>query len=258
MSSTHSIAIPGAGELIATKNENGEPFVILKPACERIGVDVDGQRRKLEAAGWATTEFISAVAEDGKVREMFSLHADCVPMWLATIQVNRVPENVRPVLIAFQREAAKALRDYFYDGGAINPSASVDQLEVLVNRSTAQMNLIKLAQGLIDPKHLEAKARIVLARALGEAPELNAADVPLYVSDFLKAKGLASDLITAKSSGFGKRLKGAYLEAHGTEPRKAHQELPNGTIREVNAYTEADRHLFEQVWVRHYSQVVAA
>lgn len=110
---------------------------------------------------------------------------------------------------------------------------------------------------MIDPKHLEAKARIVVARALGEAPEITPADVPLYVSDYLAGKGLRRDLVDAKASGFGKRLKARYIVEHDREPERHHQNLPNGTVRQVYAYTEADRPLFDSVWAKHYANVVS-
>jgi hypothetical protein len=57
---------------------------------------------------------IVAVAEDGKEREMLFVHLDCLPMWLATIEASRVKEDVRPKLIAYQKECARVLRDHFF------------------------------------------------------------------------------------------------------------------------------------------------
>lgn len=177
-------------------------------------------------------------------------------MWLGGLDENRVAEDARPALIAFQAEAADALDAYFHDGGAINPSATEDQLDRLARQAHAQASVLQSLRGIVDPKHLEAKGRIVLARALGETPELEPESIPLYVSDYLKSKGLASELVAAKASGFGRRLKGLYIAEHGEAPNLAFQELPNGTTREVCAYTQSDRDLFDQVWSRHYEGVV--
>lgn len=253
-----TISVPGSNATLDATLINGVPFVALKPMCEALGIDVDGQRRKLHAKSWATTELSTAVAGDGKSREMLMIDRRTMTMWLATIDEGRVNEAARPILRAFQAQAADALDAYFHDGGAINPDATVDQLDRLTKRAQGLMSLLKLANGLVDPRHLEAKARIVIAQAFGETPELNPADIPLYVSDFLKDKGLANDMINAKASGFGKRLKGSYLAEHGETPKKAYQELPNGTVREVFAYTRADRPLFDEVWNRHYEGVTKA
>lgn len=253
-----TIPIPGANASLLATLVDGKPFVALKPMCDAIGIDVESQRRKLRSKSWATSVMSTEVAADGRAREMSMLDRRTITMWLATIDENRVSEEARPIVRAFQADAADALDAYFNDGGAINPKASVAQLDQLTKRSQDLMGLLKLAAGLVDPKHLEAKARIVIAQAFGETPELNPADIPLYVSDYLKSKGLASDMVAAKASGFGKRLKGLFVAEHGAPPKKAFQELPNGTVREVYAYTQADKPLFEQVWNRHYEGVTKA
>jgi hypothetical protein len=117
--------------------------------------------------------------------------------------------------------------------------------------------VLQSLRGIVDPKHLEVKGRLLAARALGEAPELDRSTTPLYVWDYLTDKGLPRTLIEAKAPGFGKRLKARYTVEHDCEPQRHHQELPNGTVRRVYAYTESDRPLFDSVWARHYANVVA-
>lgn len=252
-----SIDIPGAGELLAL-DEGLRKWVAIRPVCDRLGIDPDGQRRKLDQAEWAVTELKSATGADGKGYRMVMLDADHLPMWLATIQPSRVSEAARPVLVAYQREAAKALRDYFYAGGAINPRATEDQLTRVIGHAQAQAGVLAALRGIVDPKHLEAKARVVLARALGEAPEIAPLDVPLYVFDYLKEKGLHDSLIEAKAPGFGKRLKALYIVEHDRAPETHLQNLSGGRVAKVCSYTEADRPLFDKVWARHYANVVAA
>ncbi len=230
----------------------------LKPMCESVGIDYSNQLKKLRSKSWATVVLSTTVGADGRSREMVMIDRRTIPMWLAGIDENRVKEEIRPILVALQAEAADALDAYFHEGGAINPDATVDQLDVIVTRATAQARLIASFKGIIDDKHLEAKARIVLARGLGETPELDPASIPLYVSDYLKSRGLASDMISAQASGFGKRLKGLYVAEHGEAPGRAYQELPNGTVREVYAYTQADRELFDRIWIGHYEGVTRA
>ncbi|RIR09406.1 phage antirepressor N-terminal domain-containing protein [Mycobacteroides abscessus] len=252
-----SIDIPGAGQLLAL-DEGARKWVAIRPICDRLGIDPDGQRRKLDQAEWAVTELKSATGADGKSYQMVMLDADHLPMWLATIQPSRVSETARSVLVAYQREAAKALRDYFYEGGAINPNATQDQLGRIIGHAREQMSVVQLAKGVIDPKHLEAKARIILARALGEAPEIAPQDMPLYVWDYLREKGLGESLIEAKASGFGKRLKALFIVEHDRAPQTHPQSLSGGRVAQVCSYTEADRPLFDKVWARHYANVVAA
>ncbi|AXQ63910.1 antirepressor [Gordonia phage Horus] len=252
------IAVPGTDSQIMVTVIDGKPMVSLRHSCEAIGIDTENQRKKLAGKSWATTVLITAVAEDGRPREMTMIDRRTFTMWLATIDTNRVSEAARPIIEAFQAEAADALDAYFHEGGAINPAATEDQLDRLTRQAQAQASVIQALQGIVDPKHLEAKARIVLARALGEKPELDLATIPLYVSDYLISRGLSSDLVAAKASGFGRRLKGLYVREHGDAPGKAFQELPNGTTREVYAYTQADKPLFDRIWNAHYEGQVAA
>lgn len=258
MSALVRIQVPGTTATITAAEIDGKPMVALRPMCDAIGIAYSAQLQKLKGKSWATVSMSNTVAEDGKSREMAMIDRRTMTMWLATVDENRVNEYAKPVVIAFQSEAADALDSYFHDGGAINPAATEDQLDRLTRQAQAQASVLQALKGIVDPKHLEAKGRIVLARALGEAPELNPADIPLYVSDYLKEKNLASDMIAAKASGFGKRLKGLYISERGDEPKKALQNLPNGTVREVFAYTQSDRDLFDQVWNRHYAGVTKA
>lgn len=252
------ITVPGTTATITAAEIDGQPMVSLRHACDALGIAFDSQRVKLQGKSWATVTMSMTVAEDGKSRDMVMIDRRTMTMWLATIDENRVAASARPAVVAFQAEAADALDAYFHEGGAINPAATEDQLDRIARQAQAQAAVIQALRGVVDAKHLEAKGRIVLARALGEQPELDPSGIPLYVSDYLKSKGLSADMVRAKASGFGKRIKGLYLAEHGEAPSMAHQNLPNGTIREVCAYTQVDRPLFDQVWNRHYEGVTKA
>lgn len=127
------------------------------------------------------------------------------------------------------------------------------QVNALMRQSQMQMELCQAAKGLIHPDHLEAKARIVLARGLGEAPELDPSTRPLYTADFLKSKNLSTKRMKSVAPMFGKRMKAAYVLANGKDPEKYDLSLSNGQVRQVNGYTEADRPLMEQVWDKYYA-----
>lgn len=124
----------------------------------------------------------------------------------------------------------------------------VDALE----QAKRRLGLLHSAKGLIDDGHLEAKARIIVAQGLGEAPELDPATAPLYAQTFLKDKGVKKAEMGRIASGFGKRLKAAYSKKYGADPKQHDQELPNGQVRKVNSYTEAHRPLMEAIWTEHY------
>lgn len=252
------ISVPGTDRTIAAALVNGEPHVSLRHCCDAIGISVESQRAKLRSRSWArTTQWVAQLPGDTQAREYTMIDRRTMTMWLGGIDENRVNEEARPVLIAFQAEAADALDAYFNEGGAINPRATEDQLDHLARRAQAQAGVLQALRGIVDPKHLEAKGRIVLARALGEAPEIDAQDMPLYVHDYLRGKGLNHNMIEAKASGFGKRLKALYTVERDRAPQMHPQSLSGGRVVQVCSYTEADRPLFDSVWARHYANVVA-
>lgn len=133
-------------------------------------------------------------------------------------------------------------------GGYISPNATEHQVNALIRQAQMQIELCQAARGLIHPDHLEAKARIVLARGLGEHPEIDPARRPLYVQDYLRGLNLSRDRLRRVSSTFGKALKKAYIDLHGVEPGKYDLDVANGQVRSVYAYTEADRPLMDRVW----------
>lgn len=70
------VPIPGTDRPIMATELEGRPFVPLKSMCQALGLDDDAQRRKLDQAEWATTVMITAVADDGKLRQMVALDAN--------------------------------------------------------------------------------------------------------------------------------------------------------------------------------------
>lgn len=248
-----SIPVPGAAEPIMAVQHEGAEWVSIRHACEALGIDRARQQQKLNEKTWAVGGMMPLTAADGKNYQTYMVDRRTFTMWLATIDTNRVNEAARPILETYQKEAADALDAYFHKGGAINPRASKDQVQELRDQLEWQMKLCQLAKGLVHPDHLEAKADVILARGLGEAPEVDAADRLLYVSDFLGEKGLSEKRRKSIAGTFGKRVKAAYVREHGEEPKKYPYTLANGQTRRVLAYTEADRSLLEAVWDEFYA-----
>lgn len=54
------------------------------------------------------------------------------------------------------------------------------------------------------------------------------------------------------SSSFGKYVREDYVAERGVEPGKRFDETSSGQVREVYAYTEADRPIFDRAWGRSY------
>ncbi|WP_412100165.1 phage antirepressor N-terminal domain-containing protein [Corynebacterium aurimucosum] len=248
-----TIPVPGTSTPIMAVQHDGTEWAAARHICDALGINWKSQHRKLTERSWSTVRILTTVGADGKNREMAMVDRRTLTMWLATINEGRVAPEVKETLIAYQREAVDALDSYFHKGGAINPRAEEHQLNALMRQSQMQMELCQAAKGLIHPDHLEAKARIVLARGLGEAPELDPKTRPLYTADFLKSKNLSTKKMKSVAPMFGKRMKALYTLEKGREPEKYDLTLPNGQVRQVNGYTEADRPLMQRVWDQYYT-----
>ncbi|MFR9796569.1 hypothetical protein ACL02U_11795 [Streptomyces sp. MS06] len=149
-----------------------------------------------------------------------------------------VAQRVRTYLLEVEEKATPALR-----------SGAVEAVEL----AEARMRVLKVAEGIVDGAWLETKARLVAAKALGEEPEIDPLDVPLYVPDFLKSKGLKRREIESVQSWFGRRAASLYEAEHGEKPGKRQADLPNGSVRKTYAWTERHRPVFEDTWNRYYA-----
>ena len=251
--STTLVQIPFHSTTITAMSDEGKPLVSLRHMCESIGVDFAGQFTKLKKKAWACVVLNSTHDTTGRLQEMTMIDRRTMTMWLATIETSRVKPEARPMLEAFQNEAADALDSYFNEGGAINPRATTDQLDEMQRKAKFQLELINLARpSILDAQFLDSKARIVIARAMGEEPEIDPQDMPLYAEEFLTSRGVKKKDMAGTRSVFGRRVSKAYKDHYGVAPRKSANEV-NGGIRAINSYTERDRWIFEQVWEEYYA-----
>lgn len=98
-------------------------YVPLKPLCDYLGVNWDGQRQRLRRDPVLTevaegTVVITAPSADGRgggPQEMLSLPLDYLNGWLFGINANRVKKEIRERLITYQRECYRVLADAFLE-----------------------------------------------------------------------------------------------------------------------------------------------
>lgn len=247
---TELVTIPFHGTDLLAVEVDGTPHVVIRPALEALGLDVSAQMKKLRSRSWACMA-VTTMQLPGETqrRDVTVVDEQTFIMLLATIDERRVAESKRPLLVAFQREVATVLHQYFTQGGAINPRASEDQLDVLTRRAQSQMALIASAKGIVDDHYLSIKAKHVLATAMGEEPAVEYEDRPLDVQTYLEEQGIRAELIRKYRSQFGKRLKATHVAERGCEPKKVDR-FVNGTYQQVNGYTRRDAPLFAAVMSR--------
>jgi hypothetical protein len=108
-----AVPVPGADVPLQAAEIDGRPFVALRPLCDSLGINYTTQFAKLRSRSWATVAVRGTVAADGRRRDMSLIDRRTFAMWLATINENKVDERARPLIVAYQREAAAALDAYF-------------------------------------------------------------------------------------------------------------------------------------------------
>lgn len=171
---------------------------------------------------------------------------------LVTVLMRARVEAAKPFRRWITHEVLPSIRktgSYSLPGAAPAPSAE----DRALTRARRLVEIHMLAQGAVSPDHLEAKIRIILAQARGEHPEIEASARPLYVQDYMRERGATADEVKRCAPVFGKRVKKAYAEEHGEDPGVYLQETSSGQVREVCAYTEADRPLLDRVWATTYA-----
>jgi hypothetical protein len=119
-----------------------------------------------------------------------------------------------------------------------------------------QAEILAILRPALPEPYATATAKVILARAMGERPELDPAETPLYAATFLAEKGHKAKVVAKFQSGFGQRVSNAYLKRHGRRPEKIAG--PAGSrIDTVAVYTAEDRPLLEQVYAG-MSDLIAA
>jgi hypothetical protein len=259
--------VPFMAGHIQTVLVDEEPRVIVRPTLEAMGLDADSQMKKLRRKSWATTAMTTVVAEDGKAREMATVDLDTWSMLLANIDENRVSEAARPLVVEYQKKSARALREYWTQGGAVNPAATREQVSDLRERLDG-VERARLAQerlsamgvakqfGLVNSSYVEAMARTELARMNGEEPDIDPADITITCDEFLTEQGVAAGDLGSARTRLGKTVAALYRARYaGQEPQTIKRPI-NGVHRDVKVYTHRDIDLFEKAWAelgRHYS-----
>ena len=234
------------GTQVRVIEQQSEPWFVLADLCKVLDI----ARRP------------SALAErlDEDVRQTYTLPTAGGPqamilvsepgMWDVVLRSDK-PE-AKPLRRWITGEVLPSIRKTGSYSLAEDPTRDHHRQLASISESRMQMELCQAAKGLIDPDHLEAKARVVLSRGLGEHAVLDPKRRPLYTTDFLAEKNLSRDRVKRVAGPFGKKVKAAYTQLHGEAPGKYPMNMTNGQVRDVLAYTEADRNLLEQVWQEHY------
>lgn len=90
-----------------------EPYVAIRPICERLGLHITTQRARIQTPesgfSWA---LMRSTGQDGKSYEMLCLHAVDLPLWLASISPAKVKPEVREALMVYRAECKLVLFEH--------------------------------------------------------------------------------------------------------------------------------------------------
>lgn len=210
------VEVPFNGSMmIAQRFDDGEIYTALKPICENIGIDFNGQKQRLERTPWATMCVMHTVAADGKNRDMTAISRKTLTMWLATIDTNRLSdEQARHNVTVYQQEAAEALDKYFNEGGAIRVSDADSDEDIMVRA-------VLVAQKTIERKNQQLQAKDEQIREL--EPKAKALDDFTNVPDALLVRDAAKLLSNDSNIQIGEHELRQWLVDNGWIYRQSNQ-----------------------------------
>lgn len=114
---TKTIAKVNNQSILIIEDLSKEKFVPIRPICDALGVDFEGQRQRISRDEIlnSTAFMTKAVGADGKDREMVCLPMKFVFGWLFTIDTSRVNEEARESVITYKLKCYDVLYNYFVE-----------------------------------------------------------------------------------------------------------------------------------------------
>lgn len=137
MRNTQIQKVPFHGTTLYTTKVDDEGMVVLKPTLEGIGLGYSAQLKKLRDADWAVVSMIATTGADGKTYQMAAVDLDTWSMLLANINAKKVKPELQPIVRTYQKFSAKALRQFWTEGSAVNPSITDPQINRLEEKILA-------------------------------------------------------------------------------------------------------------------------
>jgi hypothetical protein len=157
---TEVVAVPFLGGQIPCFMHEGEPMVILKPIVEdAMRLSWPRQYAKISADQTACVAFKAIrLPHDDRVRKHMGVSLETFTVWLARLQPSRVADEAREIVLTYQREAARALRNHFFGQRAEVEQRPADGLAVLegmiaeIRADRERINVLEGRQAVISAK----------------------------------------------------------------------------------------------------------
>lgn len=150
-------------DLTAVRANDGRVYAGLTQMCNALGVDAQGQRRRIErhAVLDKGLQGVDNLSTPGGTQSGYVLRVDLIPLWLSGIRVSAVKEELRVKLERYQEEAAAVLWEAFQEGRLTADS----RFEELLDQETETVQAYKMAMAIVKL----ARQQILLEGRLGDA-----------------------------------------------------------------------------------------
>lgn len=212
------------------------PFVVASDFAKALGYDRPQEAVRLLEDGEKGVQNMRTPGGDQQVSVIYE-HG----MW------ELVFRSTKPAAKALKQRVKEILTTIRKEGAYVSPTATEEQLALVISRAESQARVLTALQGVVSSDWLDAKGRVLAARALGEVPDLDPRTRPLSVSDYLAERGLSKREQKSVAPVFGRAVKSLYRQRYNADPGVIDREIDN-VPRKVACYSERDRSLFDEVW----------
>lgn len=146
MSNLQTTLVPFHGHELITVKDGGIVRVAMKPICEALGLDWKSQHSRIQRNPVLapTMVMMTMVAGDNKQRDMLTLPISMLHGWLFGIEVSRVKEHLRPMLMDYQRECFMVLDSYFRRGRVVSAAKPMTGTQIIAAQRHVQKLLADL------------------------------------------------------------------------------------------------------------------
>lgn len=147
MSNLQTTLVPFHGHDLITVKDGGIVRVAMKPICEALGLDWKSQYSRIQRNPVLATCMVMMTMQlpgDSQRREVVTLPMHMLNGWLFGIEVGRVKEHLRPMLLDYQRECFMVLDSYFRRGRVVSAAKPMTGTQIIA----AQRHVQKLLDDL--------------------------------------------------------------------------------------------------------------
>ncbi|MFE7510151.1 Bro-N domain-containing protein [Streptomyces sp. NPDC057540] len=224
---------------VRTVIRDGEPWWVAADICSVLGIT--DPRKSVGLLDEDERNTVPVIDALGRQQSSFIINESGL--------YSLILRSRKPAAKAFKRwvthEVLPAIRKTGSYGQVAQPREITAAAGPVPYREQAE--ILSILHPFLPEAYATATGKVIMARVMGEWPELEPSETPLYASTFLAEKGHKPKTIAKFQSGFGSRVSNRYFKVHGRRPGKIPG--PAGSrIDQVAVYTEDDRPILEQVY----------